>query len=119
MLTPDAVAALCRYRWPGNVRELQNVIAALAVAGPSRGRVCARQVAAVLAERAAGVSDAPVSLAMARRLSDHRVVTAALARHAGRRAAAARELGVSRQGLAKLIMRLNVQEPVRVQAPDV
>jgi len=61
----------------------------------------------------------PVSLAMTRRLSDHRAVAAALARHAGRRAAAARELGVSRQGLAKLIMRLNVQEPVRVQAPDV
>ena len=108
MLTPEAVAALCRYRWPGNVRELQNVIAALAVAGPSRGRVCARHVATVLAERAAGVSDAPVSLAVARRLGDRRVVTAALARHAGRRAAAARELGVSRQGLAKLIARLNV-----------
>lgn len=118
MLTPEAVAALCRYRWPGNVRELQNVIAALAVAGPTRGRVCARQVAAVLSERAAsGVSDAPVSLAMARHLSDHRVVTAALARHAGRRAAAARELGVSRQGLAKLIMRLNVQHPPHVQGP--
>lgn len=112
MLTPDAVAALCRYRWPGNVRELQNVIAALAVAGPTRGRVCARQVAAVLADRAApGASDAPVSLAMARRLNDHRVVTSALARHAGQRAAAARELGVSRQGLAKLLTRLRVQGP--------
>ena len=28
-----------RYDWPGNVRELQNVIAALAVHGPRRGRV--------------------------------------------------------------------------------
>jgi tetratricopeptide (TPR) repeat protein len=30
-LTPDAIAALARYRWPGNVRELQNVIAWMAV----------------------------------------------------------------------------------------
>ena len=31
--------ALARYAWPGNVRELQNVMAALVVAAPSRGRV--------------------------------------------------------------------------------
>jgi DNA-binding NtrC family response regulator len=108
VLAADGVAALCRYGWPGNVRELQNVIAALAVAGPSRGCVSARQVESVLAERAgAAACPPPSSLAVARRLCDHRVVTAALARHAGQRAAAARELGLSRQGLAKLITRLN------------
>jgi two-component system response regulator HydG len=25
-LTPEAIAALCRYAWPGNVRELENTI---------------------------------------------------------------------------------------------
>jgi len=111
MLAPDALAALCRYGWPGNVRELQNVIAMLAVSGPTRGRIGARQVAAVLADRAVdGPLDPPLSLAAARGLSDRRVVASSLARHAGHCAAAARELGVSRQGLAKLIARLDVSK---------
>jgi len=109
LLAPDAIAALCRFGWPGNVRELQNVIAMLAVAGPTRGRIGARQVAAVLADRVVdGPLDPPLSLAAARGLSDRRVVASSLARHSGHCAAAARELGVSRQGLAKLIARLDV-----------
>ncbi len=109
ILAPDAIAALCRYGWPGNVRELQNVIAMLAVSGPTRGRIGARHVAAVLADRAVdGPLDPPLSLAAARGLSDRRVVASSLARNAGHCAAAARELGVSRQGLAKLIARLDL-----------
>src|SRR5262249_54396796 len=38
-LSHGVLSALARYHWPGNVRELQNVIAALAVAAPSRGHV--------------------------------------------------------------------------------
>ena len=108
MLGPDAVAALCRYDWPGNVRELQNVIAALAVAGPTRGRIGGRSVDSVLSDRSGGPLEVPVSLAAARQATDRKLVIGALARHAGRRTAAARELGVSRQGLAKLITRLEV-----------
>lgn len=111
LLGPDAIAALCRATWPGNVRELQNVIAALAVGGPSGGRIGARQVDAVLADRS-HLNDLcpPISLAGARLQCDRRIVAASLARHANQRAAAARELGVSRQGLAKLIARLKLDE---------
>jgi len=108
MLGPDAVAALCRAPWAGNVRELQNVIAALVVGGPSGGRIGARQVDQILADRAQQDPTPPISLARARQQCDHRMVAASLARHANQRAAAARELGVSRQGLAKLIARLNL-----------
>jgi DNA-binding NtrC family response regulator len=111
VLAPTAIAALCRAPWPGNVRELQNVIAALAVGGPSGGRIGAPEVESLLAERPhGGTASPPLSLAVARLQCDRQTVAASLARHANQRAAAARELGVSRQGLAKLIARLNLDE---------
>ncbi len=106
---PDALAALCRHRWPGNIRELQNVVAGLVLAAPTRGPVTARHVAEVLQGDQAVV---PEPLAAARRRGDIRIVTAALARHAGCRAAAARDLGVSRQGLGKLMTRLGISDEV-------
>jgi len=75
---------------------------------PDRGRVGARHVRQVLGAHAA---DTPwVSLTAARRTFEQRTIATALARHAGRRTAAARELGISRQGLAKAIKRLGLAE---------
>ncbi len=115
VLSPAAMAALGRYDWPGNVRELQNVLASVMVTSPARGSIPASQVPAHIA-RTAALSNAP-SLADARREFEARYVKAALARAHGRQALAARELGVSRQGLAKVMARLGLLEPsVRVQA---
>jgi DNA-binding NtrC family response regulator len=108
MLGPDAIARLARYSWPGNVRELQNVIAALAVSAPARGRVTARHVERVLAATGCGPGLPARSLDSARLDCERRTIAAALARHGGRRAPAARELGLSRQGLSKAIKRLQV-----------
>ena len=105
-LGADALAALCRHSWPGNVRELQNAVAGLVVAAPARGRVTERHVRQVLAM--AAPADEAVSLEAARQLAERRAVTSALARHGGRRAAAASELGISRQGLTKALRRLGL-----------
>jgi transcriptional regulator with GAF, ATPase, and Fis domain len=51
-----------------------------------------------------------MSLEGARRVCERKTVAAALARHAGRRTAAARELGLTRQGLAKIIRRLHIED---------
>jgi two-component system response regulator HydG len=107
-LTREAVAALCGYDWPGNVRELQNVLAGLAVRAPARGRLDARQVRAHLSGAPAAASMG-VSLEDLRRQCERRAVACALARHGGRRAPAARELGLSRQGLSKAIRRLGLE----------
>jgi two-component system response regulator HydG len=110
-LGPDALAVLSRHSWPGNVRELQNAIAALVTIAPDRGRVGARHVRQVLG---ASASEAPwTSLTAARRTVEQRAIATALARHAGRRTAAARELGLSRQGLAKAIKRLGLGDDER------
>lgn len=104
-LTAPALAALARYHWPGNVRELQNVTARLAVAAPRRGAVGPEALPAPIGEEAAGRSE---PLAAARADFERRYVLAALARAGGRPGAAADALGLSRQGLTKLIKRLDI-----------
>lgn len=105
-LSPATVAALARYDWPGNVRELQNVLAALAVRAPSRGQVGPRLLPDALAAQSGAARAA--TLEEARRAFETRYVRAALARTAGCRARAARELGLTRQGLQKLMARLGI-----------
>jgi DNA-binding NtrC family response regulator len=105
-LSDRTLAALSRYDWPGNVRELQNVMAVLAVTAPRRGTVGPSGLPASIA-RAALESEA-VTLDDARRRFEERFVRAALARAGGHRGRAATELGLSRQGLAKLIGRLKI-----------
>ncbi len=113
VLERDAIAALARYDWPGNVRELQNVIATLAVRAPLRGRITEADVAAVRGRIASKVL-APVStLDAARREFDAAFLRQTLAECGGRRTEAARRLGVTRQGLLKLMHRLGIDRTAR------
>ena len=118
LLGADAAAALCRHRWPGNVRELQNIIAGLALVAPARGRVSARHVGQVFAGFSGdAAAPADLSLPRARRALEGRMIAAALARHAGRCSRAARELGLSRQGLAKAMKRLGLDAQPEAPPP--
>jgi transcriptional regulator with AAA-type ATPase domain/tetratricopeptide (TPR) repeat protein len=105
-LTPEAVAALTRYDWPGNIRELQNVVASLAVHAPRRGRVAANVLPAHIASTAAAHA---TTFDAARYDFERRFIRAALAQAGGQRGRAARAMGVSRQGLAKMIRRLRIE----------
>jgi DNA-binding NtrC family response regulator len=104
-LSSSTLNDLCRYHWPGNVRELQNVVASLAVAAPTRGWVRPASLPAVIGSAAIVASG---RLADAREQFERRFVEVALARAGGNRAHAARALGISRQGLAKIIARLGI-----------
>ncbi len=105
-LAPPTLAALARYDWPGNVRELQNVMAALAVSAGRRGSVGPEQLPPVIGGQAAAAGLRTMS--EARRAFETGMVRTALARAGGRRAHAAGELGLTRQGLAKLMARLGI-----------
>jgi transcriptional regulator with PAS, ATPase and Fis domain len=109
VLGAATIAAFVRYDWPGNVRELQNVLAALAVRAPRRGVVPPAALPPPFHARPSG--DA-WRLAEARRMFEERFVRAALVRSGGHRARAAAELGVTRQGLTKLIARLGIADTV-------
>jgi DNA-binding NtrC family response regulator len=105
-LSASACAALASYSWPGNVRELQNVLAALAVRSPKRGVV---PTSALPAHIAGVVNVEGFRLLPARRAFEEAFVRAALVRTGGHRGQAAEALGVSRQGLTKLIARLDIE----------
>jgi DNA-binding NtrC family response regulator len=120
-LGPDTLAALARYDWPGNVRELQNVIARLAVQAPARGRLSPHALPAVFHPGAptpgpaasggaafSGSMAHTIPLARARQAFEAQYVRAAIARTGGHLRQAARDLGVSRQGLNKMLARLAI-----------
>jgi transcriptional regulator with PAS, ATPase and Fis domain len=104
-LGATTIAALARYDWPGNVRELQNVLAALAVRSPKRGVVPPTALPPQFTDSGQAES---WRLNEARRTFEERFVRAALVRSGGHRSRAAIELGVTRQGLTKLMNRLGI-----------
>ena len=105
-LAPETITALTRFDWPGNVRQLQNVIASLAVHAPRRGRVPPSLLPAQVAKSTA-LNE--TTFDAAREEFERRYVTAALARAGGQRARAARAIGVTRQGFAKMLKRLRLE----------
>jgi two-component system NtrC family response regulator len=106
-LSAAAVAALARHDWPGNVRELQNVLAALAVRSPKRGAV----PASALPSSLTGIQpQRSWRLVEARHTFETGFVRAALVRSGGHRGRAAEELGITRQGLTKLMTRLGIED---------
>lgn len=129
-LAPDTVALLLKHDWPGNVRELENAIEhAVAVTdaevlGPQDLPASVRSPR--LLPRHAGdgppfddevmVGEAPPRRGRAPRDPDARSldevtrdhVLKALARHQGNAAAAARQLGVSRTTLWRMLKRWGV-----------
>ena len=105
MLAHGVLAALARYHWPGNVRELQNVMAALAVEAPVRGVVRASLLPAVIT---GATSVSAARFVSARTQWERRFIEVALARAGGNRTRAARELGLTRQGLLKVLERLRI-----------
>ncbi len=109
-LAPSLVAALAAHDWPGNARELQNVVAAIAAAGPVRGLVVSDDARVVWQGAPRG---AATTLEQARRAFETGFVRAAFERCGHRPGAVARELGLTRQGLAKLTARLGLDRDGR------
>ena len=96
--TPDALRAMHDYRWPGNVRELVNRVrqAVVMAEGP---RITARDLR---------LEQAPATLQTlgeARSEGERTAIKRALARNGHRLQAAARDLGISRVTLYRLMNR--------------
>ncbi len=103
-LGPEAQRRLIQHDWPGNVRELSNAIERLVALTPAgatahgielRSRTGARVQLATMIPEPSGQN-----LGETVDEFERAVIAQALDRTAGNRSAAARALGISRQGLA-------------------
>ncbi len=100
-LAPEARRRLRTHAWPGNVRELRNVLS-VATALTSDGVIRARDLELPAEAQASGGYHQQVE-SLRRRL-----VAEALAAAGGKRAEAARRLGLSRQALSYLVRELGL-----------
>src|SRR5215472_3066463 len=115
-MTPGFLSALSRHAWPGNVRELQNVIERSIVLANGHERL--------------GVDDLPPEL-QGLSISDElpkgsfhdavrgfkrELVRSALAKHHGNKLKAAKELGISRCYLHRLLNQLEAMEADEVES---
>ncbi len=104
-VSPEALAVLSAYDWPGNVRELRNVIER-AVVLSGKGRIEPQHLAERLRERAASPSRTPAdTLDVRQRVADveREAVVAALEANKGNQTQAAKQLGISRFALIRLM----------------
>ncbi|MCG8461746.1 MAG: sigma-54-dependent Fis family transcriptional regulator, partial [Holophagales bacterium] len=126
-MTARALARLQAHGWPGNVRELEHVLRRLVWSHPVAGIVDEADLPPALLdavpETVASPEECPAGeLKLKPRVEvlERRLITEAMRRSRGRQTRAARLLGVSRSGLAKMLDRLNLRNSwIRSAGPDV
>ncbi len=101
---PEALQALRDHSWPGNVRELINRVRKAMIMCDGRFITPADLG---LGQRPAG--PAATTLARAMQQSERDIVVAALERNRHNMSATARDLGISRVTLYRLVRRLGVR----------
>jgi transcriptional regulator with PAS, ATPase and Fis domain len=107
-LAPRAVEALQARDWPGNVRELRNQLEGALIVQRDRDEIGVgafqERTPATPARRASRAA-APLSLREAKARAEREAIDAALAYCSGNKAAAARALGLTREGLRKAMLK--------------
>ncbi len=126
-IAPEVIARLTSYAFPGNVRELENEVRRMVALADDGAILSAKHLSAELAELLPknGVQSEWGFLNEARTLKDkvelleRYVVEQALLRHRWNHSRAARELGLSRVGLANKIRRYELAPKGAKVASDV
>ena len=111
-MTPGYLNALMRHPWPGNVRELQNVIERSVVLANGGEKLTIEDLPPELHSLSASDELPTGSFHDALRAFKRDLVKSALAKHDGNKLQAAKDLGISRCYLHRLLNQLNVMEGV-------
>ena len=109
-LTPGFLSALARHKWPGNVRELQNVIERSLVLANGNELLGVDDLPPELRELTVAEELTSGSFHAGVRSFKRELVRSALRMHAGNKLKAARELGISRCYLHRLLNQLRIED---------
>ncbi len=114
-IPPKVMDLLRRYDWPGNARELENEIQRLVALTPTGTGITPEALSPAITQPAplqlVGASHrTPIKRTLAEILAatEKEIVNESLARHNGNLSRVALELGISRNGLRKMITRLGL-----------
>jgi transcriptional regulator with PAS, ATPase and Fis domain len=109
-LPASALDLLRAYDWPGNVRELRNVVRRLLLV-PGEAEATLRSLGGGTTPAPDGLAHLPLREARERAIEafERGYLTAVLARHEGKVTPAAREMGVSRQFVYRLLARYDIR----------
>jgi two-component system response regulator HydG len=110
-ITRGALRRLVAHEWPGNVRELEAVLTRAAHTAPPGAAITEASLGDAVARGTGWVREEPEALRERTRAFEAGVIEHALRRHGGNRTRAARELGLTRQGLWKKLRRLRASPP--------
>ena len=110
-LTPTALALLQEYAWPGNVRELQSEIQRCLILSEDSRLITELDLSAKIYPFRSGERVSPYDYFKAKAAFEKRFLRQALDRFNYNRARTAQEIGLSRQGLFKLIKKHQIEIP--------
>ena len=120
--TPGFLGALARHNWPGNVRELQNVIERSVVLANGNDCLGVGDLPDELRDTTISEDIPAGSFQEAVQAFKKELVRSALSMHGGNKLKAARELGISRCYLHRLLNQFNMAGasaiPIDINEPD-
>jgi transcriptional regulator with PAS, ATPase and Fis domain len=110
-LSPRALESLMSYSWPGNVRELQNEIRRCLILAGEDDIITEEHLSPRISPQPESAKVSPYNFLEARAEFEKRFLNQALARWNYNRGKTAEEIGLSRQGLFKLIKKRGIDIP--------
>lgn len=111
--TPRALERLFDYPWPGNVRELQSEIQRCLILSGNSTLIKEEHLSSRINPGGEAGKESPYDFAHAKAEFEKRFLHQALARWHYNRTKTAKAIGLSRQGLFKLIKKHRLELPVR------
>lgn len=108
-LSPEALELLMNYHWPGNVRELQNELQRCLVLVGEDNLIRAEQLSLRINPQKEKSTSSSHNFFYARAQFERRFISQALIRWKYNKVKTAQEIGLSRQGLFKLIKKHQIK----------
>jgi DNA-binding NtrC family response regulator len=109
-VSPGALEIMVNYSWPGNIRELQNEVQRCLILSGGDRLIREEHLSARINPRRGPAAEVTYNYFLAKAEFEKRFLHQALVRFGHNKARTAREVGLTRQGLFKLLKKHRIGE---------